>query len=149
MPKISYTKVESIFGETLRKMLVDRLSELAYIVTLMRNSNANVPEKEKGLILKRFQSQLKAIKAKDPLLYQQLELQPEEEARLFANLNALTSEDWGRINILGERIEHIKQTFWGKGTEGDQSKNEVQVEKERAKSINKRFNIREGWLPLQ
>ena len=37
MPKVSFTKVENLFNETLRKMLIDRLVELATIVALIHD----------------------------------------------------------------------------------------------------------------
>lgn len=146
MPKISFTKVEDSFSQSLRKILVDRLSELATIVTLIHDPRSKVPKKIVDDIITKFHQELISMKEKDIQLYQNLELKPEEEAKFLGPMQNLASEDWERLKILKERIEDLKKELFGQDVSNPEL--DAQVEKEKIKHINKRFNIREGWLPL-
>ena len=146
MAKISFTKVESILTETLRKMMIDRLSELAAIVTLIQDPKTKISMSVIEQILKRFQSELGRLKKSDIKLYQSLGFSAEDEKRFFSSTPNLTPEDWTRLKTLKDKIEELKKELIAHSVPDE--KYEKQVEQERLKHENKRFNVKEGWLPL-
>jgi hypothetical protein len=148
MAKVSFLKVESILTDTLRKMMIERLNDLAAIVTLMQDEHTKIPEAIIEQILKRFQNELNKIKKHDPKIFKCLELTEEEELKLLNSSNNLSSEDWDRLKTLKEKIEDLKKELHGLEAPLDEKVDE-HIQKERVKHKNKRFNIREGWLPLQ
>lgn len=147
MTKVSFTKVESILTETLRKMMIEKLSELAAIVSLAQESQNKIPQETVNKILKKFREELGKFKTTEPQFYAKLNLSPEEELFFLNEEKELDNEKWAKIQQLKEKIEETKRELMGK--EAPKEEYETQVEKERAKHINKRFNIRDGWLPLQ
>ncbi|MBA3721778.1 MAG: hypothetical protein H0W88_05195 [Parachlamydiaceae bacterium] len=148
MVKLSFIKIENIFTETLRKMMIDRLSELATIVTLMNDPNAKITEKTKSDIIHRFQNELKRMKEHDLRLYKKLKISKKNEGLFFSSMKDLSPTDWKKIKMLRDRIDVLKQELYGIEVL-DRAEYEIQVEKERKKHINKRFNIKDGWLPLR
>ena len=55
-------------------------------------------------------------------------------------------EDWLRLKALKLRIDELKHELYGQ--ESIDAEYDDQVDQERRRHINKRFNIRDGWLPL-
>lgn len=146
MAKVSFSKVENSFTDALRKILIDRLFDLAVIVTLINDPRSKIPPKIVKQLIDSLQTELKTLKEKDIKLYQRLELTPEQEVKFYGSYTEFSSEDWDRLRLLKERIEELKGELYG--LESPKPEYEEQVNKERLKHINKRFNIREGWLPL-
>lgn len=147
MPKISFTKVEMIFTEALRKMLIDRIAELATVVSLSHDSNAKISPKTVEKVLKSFQKELKLLKEKDKKLYDQLKLTEDDEQRFSKSVKDFNTEDWAMLKDFREKIEELKKEIQGPEPT-TQEKDEQHIEKQRIKHINKRFNVRDDWLPL-
>ncbi len=146
MPKVNFSKVEKSFDRALQKLVIDYLSELATIADVIQDPKANITSKAIGEIIERFQKELKKLKKRDPKLFERLNLLPEEEQRFDLSAHEYLQEDWLRLKTLKLRIDELKHELYGQ--EHLDAKNEAQVVKERRRHINKRFNIREGWLPL-
>lgn len=147
MPKVNFTKVEKSFDRTLQKLLIDNLSELAAIANVIQDPEKGISSKAIEEIIQRFQKEMKKIKKQDPILFGKLNLTPEEEERFAHSSNSYTQEDWLRLKGLKLRIDELKHELYGQ--ESIEAEYETHVEKERKRHINKRFNIREGWLPLK
>lgn len=146
MAKISFSKVEDSFAQSLRKILIERLSELATIVTLIQDPRSKVPANVVEDIINKFHGELVTIKEKDVKLYEKLDLKPDEEAKFMGPMKNLSSEEWDQLKALKERIDVLKRELFGQDVPNTEY--EKQVEEQRLKHINKRFNIRENWLPL-
>lgn len=146
MAKINFTKVESAFDKALQKLFIDNLSELAAIANVIQDPQANISSKTIAEIIARFQKELKKLKKKDPKLYERLNLSPEDEQRFALPAKEFLQEDWLRLKALKLRIDELKRDLYGQ--ESMDAQYEIQVSKERRRHINKRFNIRDGWLPL-
>lgn len=147
MPKVNFTKVENAFDKALKKLFIDYLSELAAIANVIQDPQTNLSSKTIADIITRFQKELKKLKKQDQKLYEKLNLTSEEEHRFALPAEEYQQQDWLRLKNLKVRIDELKHELYGQETldaEYDQ-----QVTKERRKHINKRFNIREGWLPLR
>lgn len=146
MTKINFTKAEKAFDDAIQKLIIDNLFDLASLADAVEEPALYSHTPQIQDVIERFHKELKKLKKKDQKLYEKLHLLPEEELRLSANPEHFDQTDWLRVKNLKEKIELLKKEFYGE--EIVQIENENQVSKERKKHINKRFNIREGWLPL-
>lgn len=145
MAKVNFSKVEKSFDRALQKLFIDNLSELAAIASAIQDSQKGLP---KGIeeIIGRFQKEMKKIKKQDPFLFEKLNLSPEDEKRFESPPTEYTQQDWLRLKALKLRIDELKHELYGQ--ESIDAENDERVEKERRRHVNKRFNIRDGWLPL-
>lgn len=146
MAKVNFTKVEHAFDKALQKLVIDHLSELAAIANVIQDPQANLSSKTIEEIIARFQKELKKLKKQDPKLYERLNLSSEAEKRFALSAHEYTQEDWLRLKALKLRIDELKHELYGQ--ESLDAEYEKQVTEQRRKHINKRFNIRDGWLPL-
>lgn len=146
MAKVNFTKVEGAFDHALRKLFIDNLSDLASIANVLQDPQANLSNKNLKEVILRFQNELKKLKMQDSKLFQKLNLSQEEEARLHASADDFNAEDLLRIKALKERIEALKKEL--QGSETSNPEDDKQIAEERRKHINKRFNTKDGWLPL-
>jgi hypothetical protein len=147
MAKLSFTKVESAWDDALRKMTIERLKELGAIANLLSDSKPRVPAKVTEQILDHFRSELKKLKKYDRKLYEKLDISRKDEKRFSVTLQELTQEDWVKLKNIREKIDELKKELYGE--EVFREEDEKRIKEERIKHINKRFNIRDGWLPLK
>lgn len=146
MTKVNFSKVEGSFDKALLKLQIENLTELATITDLIHIPGKRLSKKASEEIVVKFQQELDKFKRQDPKLFQRLNLTPEEEGRFAQSSADFTSEDWARIKELKGRIETLKKELHGK--EKLAAEDETLISKERKKHINKRFNVRDDWLPL-
>lgn len=146
MSKVNFSKVEKSFDRALQKIFIENLSELAAIANLIQDPKNSICSKTIEEIIGRFQKELKKIKKKDPFLFNKLNISSEEEERFNRSALEYTQEDWLYLKSLKLRIDELKRELYGQETIN--AENDNQVAKERRRHINKRFNIRDGWLPL-
>lgn len=144
--KVNYSKVESAFDNALRELFIERLSELASLAHLINEPESKLTPKMIEEIITRFHKELKRLKKQDSKLFARLNLSPEEEQRFSLPSSEYTQEDWLVLKTLKERIDELKRELYGEDV--FDAEYEKQVTKERRRHINKRFNIRDGWLPL-
>lgn len=147
MPKINFTKVEKSFDKALQKLMIDHLSELAAIANVIQDPLANISSKAIEEIIIRFQKELKKLKKNDIKLYEKLNLSIEDEERFALSSKEFSQQDWLRLKGLKLKIDELKHELYGQ--ESLNQEYDKQVTKERRRHVNKRFNIREGWLPLK
>ena len=147
MAKVNFTKVEKSFEHALQRLLIENLSELATIVDATESGDQKIANKAIEEIIERFQKQLQKIKKQEPSLFQKLNLTPEDEVRLELPPADYEQRDWLRLKELKTRIDELKHELYGK--ESINATHDAHIEKERRRHINKRFNIRDGWLPLK
>lgn len=145
MAKMNFSKVEQALDEALRAISIEHIVELAAIANILHN--AKVPPQVLEKIVHRFQQQLKKIKSYDIKLYERLQVTPEDEKRFSVSFSELNQEDWAELAQLKIRIDELKKELYGQAS--IRPEDEERIEQERIKHINKRFNIREGWLPLK
>lgn len=144
--KVDFSKVENILSDTLRKIFIDRLSELAIIANLIQASSQATNPKLMDEIAASFQQELGKLKRKDKKLYQKLGLTDANEERFKISPSQFTQEDWILLKDLKQKIDELKRELLG--DELPNLEYEQQVEHERKRHIYKRFNIRDGWIPL-
>ncbi|WP_042280096.1 hypothetical protein [Candidatus Protochlamydia sp. R18] len=145
--KIDFVKVENILSNTLKKIYIDHLSELAAIAGLIQDPNkVAISTQSIQTMIASFEKQLNKIKKKDPKLYVKLDISLEDEKRFKISINSYTQNDWQRIKHLKEKIEELKKELLGE--ELPDEKLEEHINRVRKNHIYKRFKIRDGWLPL-
>lgn len=147
MAKVNFSKVEDAFDRAKQKLFIDNLSDLAAIANLIQDPKANLTSKTIADIIGRFQKELKKLKKQDAKLYAKLNLAPKVEDRFFIPSEEYRQEDWLQLKNLKVRIDELKKELYGE--EALNAEFDSQIAKERRKHINKRFNIRDGWLPLK
>lgn len=148
MARVNFTKVEHVLHEALHKASIDHLKELATIANLLGDAPKKMENKDIEPILDNFRQELKRIKKSDPTLYQQLSISPEQEKRFDLSVQDLKTEDWSKIKAIREQIPDLKKELRGHQSKTKEEDEKI-VEAERVKHINKRFKVRDGWLPLK
>lgn len=145
MSKVNFTKVEEALDEASHQFFIDSLTELSTITNMLQNPEKKIGKDEEEIIA-RFQRDLKRIKTENYPLFEKLGLTEEEEEQILRSFSDYRREDWARLKYLKERIDELRREV-KKKFEPSAVNDEI-VEKEKKRHINKRHNVREGWLPL-
>lgn len=140
MPKTNYTKVEESLSEGLRKMDIHRLLDITEGEATAEQLHA------RGQLLALIQYELKSLSHQGLDLYETLKIDKKELKKMAGNLPALTQVDIDKLKKIREQIVNAKAEFDKKQP---RPTNEDIVAKEQRKHVNKRFNIRDDWLPLK
>jgi len=158
MAKTDYEQVEARLIEGLKKMFVQRILEMADSAITTGETRKPVQrgpdgeeiratslEESHKNILQALRRDLKKLHDKETRFEEKLGISHQEVARLVDNPADLTPDDWAKLKALKDSLESHRQDLAEPIEEGA---NEKLIEDERLKHINKRFNVREGWLPL-
>jgi dsDNA-binding SOS-regulon protein len=140
MAKVQYTKVEDILTEGLRKIKRDNLLDLAAIA-------ANIGPKKKNLqkLINQLKVEIAFFKKKERFFLKKLLEEPKKLEEILEKSPPLTEEEnLFLITFIQKFTEYKNGLKEGATTEV----NESLIEQERIKHINKRFNVRDKWLPL-
>lgn len=122
MAKPSFSKIEELLDETFRKIFIERLAELATIVTLINNPDSNLSPKYVNDIILKFQIELRKLKDHDKKLYERLELSSDEEKSFMRTASEFSVKDWERLKTLKNKIQELKTELFGESapTEEDE-----------------------------
>lgn len=145
MSKVNFTKVEEALDEASHQLFIDSLGELSTIANMLQNPEKKIGKDEEEIIT-RFQKELKRIKTEDSPLFEKLGLTEEEEEQMLRSFSDYRREDWVRLKCARERIDELRRDV-KKKFEPSAVNDEI-IEKEKKRHVNKRHNVREGWLPL-
>lgn len=146
MTKINYSKVESSLRQSLDKMFLQNLFDLAAISTQAQEGKKPLNTEEVDLVLKNFRAELKKIKNNNIDLYDTLGITPEQEKRFSSPISNFNREDWLKLTELTEKLMHLNAN---RGScQPITLEDEKRVSQERQEQKNRRFNVRKGWLPL-
>lgn len=150
MAKVNFKKVEDEFDKGVQKLFIDNLAELATIANLTQDPKSRLSSQEIEEIIIRFRKELEKLKKQNVQLYEMLNLTQAEEERFAIPSHEFMQQDWLRLKDLKLRIDELKRELHGKEstTPENVEANESIVTKERQRHINKRFNVRDDWLPL-
>lgn len=146
MAKINFSKVEKSFDNAVQRLFIENLTELGAIANMVQDSQVPTSSHAIEEVIAKFQKQLKKIKEQDLLMFNKLNLTPEEEQRFYLPSTEYTQQDWLRLKEFKQRIEELKRELCGQETINPD--HDDQITKERRRHVNKRFNVRDGWLPL-
>lgn len=146
MAKVNFKKAEEAIDNTARKILIANLSDLATIATAIQEPGKKNFQKQIDAVIIHFRKELKKLKKHDPVLYKKLNLSIQDEKRFNRPPIEYTPDDWQKLKTLKEKIDELKSELYGEDVFDQEY--EKQILNERRKHINKRFNVKEGWLPL-
>lgn len=147
MAKINFTKAEQRFEKALKKLQIDHLSELAALADVIESPEVNLASKGIEEIIARFQRELEKLKKEDLKLYERLNLSSEDALYLAKPPKEFIQNDWLQLKALKLRIDELKHEIYGQ--EQIHAEYEKQVAQERHRHVNKRINVKDGWLPLK
>lgn len=145
MSKIDFSKIESALSNTLQKIYISQIAELATIATLVNTPVTSLSQPKIDEALNKLKTEILYLKEHDLKLYDRLKITPSEEKLIFSS-KSLKPTGWARLGKLKNRINALKKELYGEMNNDPEIEN--QIELERKKHINKRFNVRENWLPL-
>lgn len=156
MAKNNYSKVEEALAEGLRKMKVNELLEISDKNTKApAESKEEVPgtalisktdpESQEKQLLKAVQINLNYLKKAGLEPYKRLKLNKEELAQFLKNPEKMSDADKIKMKKLKEQLDLLKSELKDK----PQSSDEELIKKETKAQKQKRFNIRDNWLPLK
>lgn len=151
MAKTNFTKVEEALAEGLRKITVTKLLEEADEASAGKEDSA-VHAKEHqdreaahALILT-LQFDLKELSKKAKDVYTKLGIKKKELKKMIDDSESLTPQDWEKLKKLRSQIDDFKKDMT---KNHPQSTDDTLIEQERYKHLNKRFNVKDKWIPLQ
>lgn len=142
MAKTNFTKVEEALAEGMRQMTKQHLHKLAdsiHEVESAKSEKSLIEAKKKLVAILKFE--FNWMEKQDNTLYQKLGISKDEIKKIFETKDALTDEEFNRVKTLHEKLAELKK-------ESPPKSNDELIEKERVKHINKRFNVKDDWLPL-
>lgn len=104
-------------------------------------------EESKEHVTAALRAELQRLQQHKDQPFKKLGFSQEKIDRILEHPEEITPEEWQSIKQAKNNIL-IKEEIARQAPE-QQTMNETLVEEERRKHINKRFNIRDGWLPLK
>jgi hypothetical protein len=148
MAKIDYSKSERLLSDALLKMSVKQLLILADRPESFNNpaDPNSLPSLQARVILLEFMDRdLESINKVEGPHKEKLGLSRPTLKRIIDKAPEITLEDWIKLKKIRQRVLKYKKDLWEKipHLSDDQI-----VDLERKKTKNKRFNVRDKWLPL-
>lgn len=148
MSKTNFTKVEEALAEGLLKISVEQFLNLADAAS--KNTTADpsqgTPAELQRKLIACLKIEISYLYKNDRALFEKLPFKPSDYKKFIANPTKLTQEDWESVKELKRLVDIYKKN---EAAKAPPVTNEELVERERAKSVNKRFNVSDKWLPLQ
>lgn len=141
MAKTNFTKVEDALNDGMKRMAVKKLLEEADIAT----GKKAPPKEDTSLILTAVKHDLKWLAKQNPEIYKELSLDKQKTHDLLKAQPPFNQEQMTELKQVKEKIEHYKVKIKAQSPESD---NERIVQEEKKSQKNKRFNVRDKWLPL-
>lgn len=156
MGKVNFTKVEQALEAGLIKMEAQNLLYLADLASSFGEADSDTPpvlkpakfkwDENHQLFVQNLATDLRKLRKKDREMDTKLGLDRGELNKLLENPKEITEEEWEKIREIRRKLnEHKKEMKKRLGTISDQDL----VKTERKKQVNRRFNIKDNWLPLQ
>ena len=146
MAKTNYTKVEEALAEGLRKMQINELCELADIASGNKNSSSDdlhQLSRRYLILLRRLKMNIERLHRSDKGIYKSLKVKKKSLERQFKSPEKLTKEEWIALVKLYKQTQVLISKHFPHASDIEI------IEQEQKKHINKRFNVKDDWLPLQ
>lgn len=146
MAKTNFTKVEEALAEGMRQMTMQNLHKLADSIQAVESADTkeSMAEAKKKLItILKFE--FNWMEKQDNTLYQKLGITRDEIKKILSQKENLTDEEFNHVKTIHEKLTELKKEL--EKVSPTKSDDEL-IEKERVKHINKRFNVKDDWLPL-
>jgi len=155
MSKTNYTKVEEMLDQGMQKIKVAHLLEEADAAggSHAKQAQAKISQEKSDQkeappshLISSIRRDLKILQKKDREAYVKLGIKKNYLKKIIETPEALTPEELETLKQIQEKIkvfkEELKKTL-------PPINDEVIIEAQRTKHINKRYNVNDKWLPLQ
>lgn len=148
MGKTNFTKVEEALAEGLLKMSVKQFLSLADTASKKNTSTGESKPAEdlQRKLIASLKIEISYLYKKDHSLFEKLPFKASTYKKFIEDPTKLTAEEWEGVKQLKILLEAYKKN---EASKTPPASDEELVENERVKSVNKRFNVRDKWLPLQ
>jgi len=148
MSKTNFTKVEEALAEGLLKISVEQFLTLADAASknTVASPNLGTPAELQRRLIACLKIEISYLYKKDRALFDKLPFSPSAYKKFIEDPTKLTPEDWENVKQLKRLVDEYKKN---EAAKTPPATDEELVERERAKSVNKRFNVSDKWLPLQ
>lgn len=140
MAKANFSKVEKALEEGLIKITSQNL------LNQTPGKHLELTPENAALILKKLDNDLLKLNKEDKAIYEKVGVKRSALKKLLNSTTTLTPADWNSIKEIQLKIAAYKKEILKKIPP---MKDEDFVEKERIVQKNRRFNVRDKWLPLQ
>lgn len=140
MAKANFSKVEKALEEGLIKLTSNKLLDET------PGKKSELTPENAALVLKKVESDLNKLKKEDKAIFKKVGIRHSALKKLLNSAATLTPADWNSIKEVQKKVAEYKKEMLKKIPP---MKDEDLVEKERIIHKNKRYNVRDGWLPLQ
>lgn len=142
MAKSNFSKVEKALSEGIIRMTARQLRSQTPSKKMEGIPTAEIL----SAVLNTIDQDIKRIHKLETGIYKKVGITKQNLKKMIANPALLTLKDWEKIKDAKGRLEKIKKELQ---SQKPYLLDEDIVEAERKKHINKRFNVREKWLPLK
>lgn len=142
MAKTNYTKVEGALKEGLDKMQKEKLLEEA---DLAQGKKPKKQHLEDQLVAK-IRQEIKNLHKHDKDLFVKIGVEEKLVRNLLTPNRAFTDKDWMALKVILQKIEAYRTDLEKRFPAPT---NEELVDQEMKKSVNRRFNVNDKWLPLK
>lgn len=149
MAKVDFTKSEQLLNDGLLKMSIRQLLQLADKVNSFGrpfDPNALPSIQARSILLTFMENDLEKMSKVEDKIYTQVGIRKKDLRNIIEKANYLTQDDWVKLKAIRTRVIQYKKDLAEKIPH--LSDDEIVV-LERKKHLNKRFNVREKWLPLK
>jgi hypothetical protein len=142
MAKTNFTKVEEALRDGLDKMLKESLLEEADAAQGKPSQKQHTTDQ----LLAKIRHEFKYLYKIDKEVFQKIGINDKILKELLLTTTSLTQKD---IDVLKEVLRRIESYRTEMQKKNPQASDEQLIEDQKKKHINKRFNVRDDWLPLQ
>lgn len=159
MAKTNFDKVEDVFDDGVQKIKAAKLQNASVSVTKMNRTPESLrparqrieailerKRKQRHLIVKSLEIDIDNLFRINRHLYTLLGTYHDEFIDLAASVDSMNEKKWDRLLEIKEKLDEYKSSMES-NTKGMTDRQ--RVESERKKQINKRYNVKDTWLPLQ
>lgn len=149
MAKVDFTKSEQLLNDGLLKMSVKQLLQLADKVNTFGrpfDPDALPSIQARSILLTFMEHDLEKMSKVEEKIYTQVGIRRKDLRNIIEKANYLTQDDWIKLKAIRTRVIQYKKDLAEKIPH--LTDDEIVI-LERKKHINKRFNVREKWLPLR
>lgn len=154
MGKVNFTKVEQALEAGIVKMEAQHLLYLASLASSLGEGDSDTPpvlkpakfrfDENHQVFVKNLEADLRKLRKRDKETDSKLGIQKDEIKNLLAN--EITEKEWEKICEIRRKLDEYRREMKKKlGTISDQDI----IFSERKRQVNRRFNIKDNWLPLQ
>ena len=142
MAKTNFTKVEEALRDGIDKMIKEKLLEEADA------AQGKSPQKQHATdqLLAKIRHEFKYLYKQDKDVFKKLGIDDKILKELLASAKQLTQND---LKVLQEVLKRFDLYKTEMEKQNPQATDEMLIEEGKKQHINKRFNVRDDWLPLK